>query len=783
MNVLIEKRNNEILNRNEIEECAAKTGLNPKLVELLFLRGISTIEDVNNFIYPSANNLFDPFLMKGMIDAVSRINEAIENDEKVVVFGDYDADGVCAAAILALYLASRGLEVFVHIPNRIGEGYGLNVESLSRIIENEMPALILTCDCGISGAKEVEFVQDLGVDIIVTDHHEISGQIPNCVVVNPKQADCNYPDKMLCGAGVALKLVEALAGRDIALQYVDLAAIATIADLVPLVNENRLIAQLGLKRLNKRKNLGLNLLFDSLGIDTLTSGDVAYKVAPRINAAGRMGDAYRAFELLTSTDVMRIRKIIDELADDNDRRKALCDEIFSEADEDLKSEDLVNNRAIVLSHPSWEKGITGIVAAKLAGDYVRPAFILVRSGDNVYKGTCRSVEDISIHELLGECRDLLIEFGGHSQAAGFSIAEENIEAFKMRVNEYLSKYDDACFLPKANYDVELDVDDVDYDFVKSLELLEPTGNGNPKPLFKIDFTQAKVSPCKSNSSHVSIMLNNLQMFAFNYSKQAYQLLGDGAKTVIAELQPSSYGGKQIKGILRTCAPQKLYINELISESYVYSLLKYRTDKKAVFTEKNLEELYEFPFKIHGTLFVAPNKAAYEEYYARRNEPIFAEFINPITKNNYTRVILAPDFENNILMLANYENIVFLAPVLDDGIISYLNAKTKATIYVPSISKDTLQLSCDREVFARYFDLFRRSQQIKVSGVPALFKQLLKTENDLSYKQFEFCLNVFEELGIISLQKTPFSLIINKGIRADLSSSILYKFVEGRLSSK
>ena len=783
MNVLIEKRNKEIFDRKKIEECAAKTGLNPKLVELLFLRGVSSVEDVNNFIHPSSNNLFDPFLMKGMADAVSRINEAIENDEKIVIFGDYDADGVCAAAILALYLASRGLEIFVHIPNRIGEGYGLNVDSLSRIIENEMPALILTCDCGISGAKEVEFVQDLGVDIIVTDHHEISGKIPDCVVVNPKQVDCNYPDKMLCGAGVALKLIEALAGRDKALQYVDLATIATIADLVPLVNENRLIAQLGLKRLNERKNLGLNLLFDSLGIDTLTSGDVAYKIAPRINAAGRMGDAYRAFELLTSTDVMRLRKIIDELADDNDRRKALCDEIFSEADEDLKFEDLVNNRAIILSHPSWEKGITGIVAAKLAGDYVRPAFILVRSGDNVYKGTCRSVEGISIHDLLGECKDLLIEFGGHAQAAGFSIAEENIEAFKKRVNEYLSKYDDTCFLPKSNYDIELDANDVDYDFVKSLELLEPTGNGNPKPLFKIDFYQAKVSSCKSNSSHVSIMLNNLQMFAFNYSKQAYQLLGDSSKTVIVELQPSSYGGKQVKGILRTCSPEKLYINELISENYVYALLKYRTNKKAVYIEKSIEELYQFPFKIHGTLFVAPNKTAFEEYYARRNEPIFAEFINPITKNNYTRVILAPDFENNNLMLANYENIVFLAPLLDDGIISYLNGKTKATIYVPSFSNDNLQLSCDREVFARYFDLLKRSQQLKASSVSALFKQLSKTENDLSYKQFEFCVNVFKELGIISLQNAPFSLIINKGVRADLSTSSLYKFVEGRISSK
>ncbi len=782
MNIRIEKRNEILASREVVKSLAATTGLNEKLVELLVLREISDVDSINKFLYPSADNLCNPFLMKGMQETVERINEAISNDEKVVVYGDYDADGVCAAAILALYLASRNLSVFVHIPNRMGEGYGLNVESLARIIENEAPDLILTCDCGISGINEVEFVQELGVDIIVTDHHEISGNVPNCVVVNPKQSECLYPDKMLCGAGVALKVIEALAGREEALQYVDLACIATIADLVPLTNENRLIVQLGLKRLNERRNLGLNLLFDSLELKNVSSSDVAYKVAPRINAAGRMGDAYRAFELLTSTNVSQIRKIIDEISEDNDRRKKLCDEIYSEAEGDLVFEDLSNDRAIILSHPNWEKGITGIVAARIAGDYNRPAFILVRSADDVYKGTCRSVDGISVHDLLLYCRDLLIEFGGHSQAAGFSIVEANIPTFKRRVNEYLSRFNDEYFLPKATYDMDVQLSEISYDFVSSLSLLEPTGNGNPKPLFRLSIDNVKLAPCKSSNSHISLTFNNgLQIFAFNYSKLSYQLLGDGIKTIVTELQLSTYGGKQVKGIMRCCSPENLYVNELIVDAYPYELLRYLPADNPKYYTYMPQELDALTSKMYGTLIIATNYDAYQEYYVRHNHHVFHEFVNPTTKNNFTRVIVAPDLENENLSLALYENIVFLSPPLSDGVISFLNSKTNARIYVPKISNQSLMLCCDREMFANYFEAIKANQNVTAASLNGFFKTIAKTNDNLDYKQFVFCVRVFEELGIISLHKSPFQLIINRGIKAELSKSQLYSYVKGRLN--
>ena len=308
MNVILEKRNNTAVDASEIADIAAALGINPKLTELLFSRGINTENDIRDFLFPDDANFHDPFLMKGMNEACERIRRAIDNKEKIVIYGDYDADGICSNAILSLYFSSLGLDIYSHTPNRMSDGYGLNTDTLTKIIEDVMPDLIITCDCGISGVDEVEFVRDLGVDIIVTDHHEVGTVIPDCI-----QSDCKYPFKGLCGAGVVLKLIQALSGTEAMKKYVDLGCIATIADLVPLLDENRLIVQTGLKSIPSTSNRGLQALFSAQNIVTPTAADIAFKISPRINAAGRMGDAYRAYELLTSGNRTRIFAIIDEI--------------------------------------------------------------------------------------------------------------------------------------------------------------------------------------------------------------------------------------------------------------------------------------------------------------------------------------------------------------------------------------------------------------------------------------------------------------------------------------
>ncbi len=772
MNIEIIPKNEYAVDSVKIADIATATGLNTKLVEILVARGISTEEAIDRFLHPSVEMFYDPFLMKGMREAVARINQAIENGEKIVIFGDYDADGVCASAILSLYLSSRGLDVLVHIPNRIGEGYGLNIDSLSKIIENEMPDLILTCDCGISGANEVSFVLDLGVDIIVTDHHEISGPIPECVVVNPKQEDCNYPYNMLCGAGVALKLIEALSDRKTMLEYSDLACVATIADLVPLTDENRLIVQFGLKKINERKNIGLRMLFDSLKLENLTSADIAYKIAPRINAAGRMGDAYRAFELLTLTDRGAIKRIVDEIENDNSRRKSICDEMYDEAVGDIAFEDIINNRAIILSHPDWEKGITGIVAARLASDFNRPSFILVRSGDT-YKGTSRSIEGINIHELLTYCKDCLIEFGGHAQAAGFSIAPDKIDEFKQKANEFLRRFTDEYFYPKASYDLKISVNDINFEFVHSLDLLEPTGNSNPKPLFLIDVNEAKVAPCKNNQNHISVTVGSLQMFAFNYARQSYQLLTDSKKEMLVELQTSSYSPRQIKGIIKACSPSELYINDAVANGYNYSLLKYLPKDNPKYELYSEEDLAKFTDKIYGTLFVACSRKSYEVFKKKHNGIRFHEFSYPSSKNNFSRIIVAPDLEQ--LSLYSYDRIVFLDAPLNSGVVSFINSKTKATVYLPNECEGKYEVTTDRKVFTTVFSVLKENQNYTSSSAFAYWRNAFMS-GEIGFNQFLFCVNVFAELKFIIVNDSPYYIRINNGVRAELTQSKIYNLV-------
>lgn len=776
MNVLLEKKCNS-LDMGEVLSISSQLNINKRLVELLYSRGLDSVEKIRKYLYADVNNLYDPFLMKGMSSAVDRINEAINNNESVVVYGDYDADGVCAAAILSLYLSSRGLKVCAHIPNRIGEGYGLNVDSIEKIINNVLPDLIITCDCGISGVQEVEFAMDLGVDVIVTDHHEVGEEIPNCIVVNPKQSDCCYPDSMLCGAGVALKLVQALGGNEAMNEYLDLACVATIADLVPLMDENRLIVQLGLQKLKNCKNLGLRELFANLSISNVTSSEIAYKIAPRINAAGRMGDAYRAFELLTSHDYARVKQIINEINDDNNRRKMLCDEMYSEAVGDLAFKDVVTNKSIVLSHPSWEKGITGIVAARLTNDFNRPTFILVNSGDDTYKGTCRSIDEINLYDLLTYCQDSLIEFGGHNQAAGFSIKANRIDEFEAKVNEYLSKFNQSLFVPKVKYDLDVVEADITQDLVNAFEMMEPFGNGNTRPLVRLVVNNLTVAPCKNNPSHVTATTQRgFQTFAFSYSKQSYKFMGKADKELIIELQEGIYGNKQPKGILKYCIPNELFTNELFVSAYPYDLLKYANTNNAKFSYvSNNYDFNSFIQNVHGTLFIAQSISDYQAF-SQKYKLLINEYIYSGSKNNYTKIMIAPSLDDMKETLPLYKNIVFLSKPIDNGVICFLNSITKAQILVVENELILPKVAISREVFANYYEFVKKIENVETTNIFTLFKRFSSTMSDITIHQFIVCVNIFKELGLIEVQSNPYKISIIPNQKVDLKSSYIYNLL-------
>ncbi|MCM1367377.1 MAG: single-stranded-DNA-specific exonuclease RecJ [Roseburia sp.] len=759
----------------EVERVGAALGLNRKLVELLFLRGYDTIDAIKDFLHPSEDGLHSPESMLGMSECKARLEQAIENNENIVVYGDYDADGICASAILSLYLSSRGLNVYTHIPDRVGEGYGLNVDSVERIIENAMPDLIVTCDCGISAVEEVELAKDLGVDVIVTDHHEVGEAAPDCIVVNPHQKDCKYPFKDLCGAGVALKIVQALGGTQAAREFYDLAAIATVADIVSLSGENRLIVQLGLMNMSNSKNFGIAALVNSLKLKTVTSSDIAFKIAPRINAAGRMGSAYRAFELFTSADPAVIGDRLNQIIEANNSRKALCDELYAQAIAILKTEDLVENRAIIITSDKWEKGITGILAARLVGDFKRPAFVLVKNNGE-YKGTCRSIDGINIYELLSANSDILKEFGGHNQAAGFTIEAQNIDEFKSRIYAALKEVDVGKFIPSFKYDMELEENDVTSEFATSLELLEPTGNnGNPKPLFMTRTSALSATPLKNNPNHTLLKTpSGLQFFAYNSYRLNTYYNGVTNREMVYELADSDYSPRLY---LRGCAFDKLFVNDALAKGGYLRMLNYASAAAVNSTEYDAEDLSELIDSPFGILLIAGCKDTYEKFVASEHKNVVLhEIFAETAVNVYTRLMVSPELGNNI-MLENYKKVIFLDTPPSENVVGYINRRSSATVYVPRSDNRSEIFSCvkaDRNIFGDYFKAIKSNADIKAPNIYAYFKSTHNRMKWLELPQFIACLSVFTELGIMSYSQN--GGITVKPVSNRLENSSIYNTI-------
>ena len=775
MNTIIRKRSSAEPSAEYIRRTSEELGLHPRLVELLFMRGIRDTDAIKAFLYPDESRLGDPFEMKGMREAAERVRQAIDTGEKVVVYGDYDADGVSASAVLSLCFKMLGADVIVHIPDRMKDGYGLSVESIERIIEEHSPDLIITCDCGISGVKEVEHCRDLGVDIIVTDHHEPGPELPDCVVVNPKQEGDEYPDKYLCGAGVALKLVQAITGGDAYKQFLDIVAVATIADLVPLVGENRLIVQLGLRRIAEGKfNLGLKHMLRSLGLSgAVSSTDIAYKIAPRINAAGRMGDAFRAFEILVSSDEKRIGALVAELDSDNEKRKELCDRIYEEAVADLAYEDMTEGRAIVLSNPEWSKGVTGIAAARFTGEYNRPTFIIVdRNADGVFKGTARGIKGVNIFEALSYCSDLLVEFGGHTGAAGFSVREENIPLFRKRINEYMAGLPDEYFLPHAEYDIDVNVGECDEKLLDALSLLEPTGNGNEKPLLCLTAENVRIAPCK-NPVHTSVQIGRLQTYAFNFYNKNQFLIGSGGKDIILELT-AGLNNIGVSGYIKAVGTRGPEINDDIAHANFIGMGRFPIKGTAKYKTYASDELPSLlPASIYGTLFICADSRSCARILESGGKFVTCDYITKAELNNYSGIIVAPNID--AVPLANYSSIVFADMPPSEGVVEYINSVSKATVYLPSdsASDDTVYsgISADRSVFATVYSAVINHSSSATPNLTVFYKRISPFVRGLTAKQFAACFAVFGELGFLTFENG--TLKVNGGIKRPLTDSVLY----------
>lgn len=531
-------------NEQQIEKIASACGILSDTARLLYSRKIDTVEKAKNFLNPSKDGFFDPFSFADMRAAVNRITEGREKKQSVMIFGDYDADGISATTVLFKALKVFGIDAKTVIPER-EEGYGLNVE---KITAGEKPDLIITVDCGISDYEKIEILKKSGIDVIVTDHHEPPEVLPDCLIINPKTQNSGYPFGNLCGAGVAYKLAYALIG-DSADEYLDFVALATVSDSMELVGENRDIVAEGLKIFNGEN---LRQCFKALLGDNskaVTAQTLAFSVAPKINAGGRMGDALSSLRLFLSESVAEISEKAELLKSYNVVRQTECENIYREAKAKLSFDGELKS-VITVYDEKWNVGFTGIVASRLAEEYSRPVIVFGETNGTL-KGSARGVDGVNVYNLIAEEKDILLTFGGHAQAAGVGIEKKDFPLFRKRINEYFSAlYKDFRFEKTVRAEWEV-IKPLSTRFIKEIELLEPFGVGNRRPVFALKINSVDSLPIKQGSPHYCFSTPVIEMLDFGGENNVEVLSLPIEKTVVFETNRSVYKTKEsVKGIVK-----------------------------------------------------------------------------------------------------------------------------------------------------------------------------------------------------------------------------------------
>ena len=535
---------------NLVEKVAEDNKISELLATVLINRGIKTKKEIDVFLNPTRNDFHDPYLIKDMDIAVDRILKAIKNNEKTIIYGDYDVDGITSITVLKKFLKERGLDCGYYIPNRLNEGYGLNKLAIEKIAK-EGYTLIITVDCGISGLEEVEYASSLGIDTIVTDHHEPMEQLPNAIaVVDNKRKDSTYPFKSLAGVGVVFKLTQAIGKKlDLPekeyLKYLDIVCIGTISDIVPLIDENRVIAKLGLKLVEVTKNVGLKSLLEASGYNDVNSNTISFGIAPRINACGRMGYEEEALKLFLTEDKNEAKQITEKLNKYNKDRQDIEKSIFEEAISKIEENHLDKNNSIVLGAEGWHHGVIGIVSSKITDIYFKPSILVCFEGDEA-KGSGRSIPGFDLHEALSHMSDYLEKYGGHEMAIGLSLKRENFEKLQEKFEKYVTQKDISGILPIIEIDKIITLKDLNINIVKELDMLEPFGEANKRPVFvyknlKIDSIRAL-----SEGKHLKLTLKDgntiINAIGFNlgnYSKD--YTIGDKID-VAGMLEINSFNG-------------------------------------------------------------------------------------------------------------------------------------------------------------------------------------------------------------------------------------------------
>ena len=744
--------------REEVRSLARALNLTEVTAGILYARGQNTEEKMRAFLSPSKEHFLSPFLMQGMKEAVALLNRAKEEGWNVAVFGDYDADGIGALTILSRALKEFGIEPYLYVPERT-EGYGMNVNAIDKIFDEFLPDLFITVDCGISNAQEVEYIKEQGAYVIVTDHHELPETLPDCVIVNPKLQD-DYPYDNLCGAGVAFKLATALIGEK-AYGLLDFCALSTVADSVPLLGENRDIVAEGLRLIEKNPRPAFAAL---LGKATeVTAQTLAFTVAPRINAAGRMGDAHAALSLFTTDDEGEIFTLAARLNAYNAERQKYCDDLYAQASAKVREEGAYGN-VVMLAGEDWNAGFVGIVAARIAEEFSRPALLFVRHGD-MLKGSARSIENVNIFEALKGCSQYIEEFGGHSQAAGVNVRAENFEALKEALGEYIgTHYAREDFIPRIPLCATEGGDRLR--IAREINRLEPFGVGNRRPMFALDAESSQAAPLKTDSPHVALRLDGLDLMYFGGGRDLKLLRSDVKKTLVFEYNLSKFRGREyLKGFVRTVLYDGGQGAELAAfENAVRSLARGSADC-ALHTTEELDYFIAQKRKecAYGLLCVCSDRSTLSRYSSL--DGLETEVFRLSSGNCGNAVLYAPDPECDF---SAYRDVVYLDRPA---------AVSSRTRDLPLVNGEICgyralrDLAVGREELLAVFSSLR-AEAGKVSGTT--YAEAAESCDGLGFGKplFLFALAVFEELGLVSLSDGR--LAVFRGVKTDLNNSAIYR---------
>lgn len=749
---------------------------------LLALRGMDTPEKARAFLQPDLNQLHDPYLMQDMDKAVALIRQAVSLRWPVVVYGDYDVDGVCATVLLMETLRALGADVRPYIPSRHEEGYGLHEQAV-RLLSKEC-RLLITVDCGITGTEEVALAKELGMAVIITDHHQLGGEMPPAdAVLNPLLGE--YPFRRLCGAGVAFKLAQALCGLEGALPFIELAALATVADLVPLIEENRVLTAYGLTSMASTRCPGLKALMAVAGIEPekagmkVRSGQVAFGLAPRLNAGGRLQSASLGAELLLTDDAARARELAEVLDRENALRQKMEADIFQKAVEQVEKMDLMDTRALVVVGEGWNSGVIGLAASRLVEKYHYPTVVLAMQGETCV-GSARSIPGVNIHAMLTVCRDLFSRFGGHEQAAGLTMKTEDVPAFQKRLSDAVrDNYDPEVFLPAKEYDLPLLLSQVDLEVTQTLESMQPTGFGNPEPVFLLKDAQAQdLRPVGREGAHLKLSLYQAgearEAIAFRMGPMADRM--PERVDVLFTPEANTWNGQtrvqcQVKAIvpaagstLHGMGAQEAFLQAAMQDirALTANILKIPGNMET----SGRQALAHALKGVQGTLILARTRETAQAVFREFGDRLDVAYSETSDPRCFHTLLIRPNVQ---ALCGSWRYVVLADGEILPGEAAWIGEKLeKAKIIVleksQTLTDMTAELTPDQ---AELRNLYRALK----TGCQGSLERLAASAGLTSFKALAG-LMAFEELGLITYTQTPFSAVLLPPKKCRLEESAL-----------